>query len=82
MGETSQAIATNDEWKVPLLDCHIDPMEGYLHTVFPSREVLAFSLVLTLAYEYPCTLGQQQPDLHQCLTYRSVYGIHSLHPRR
>ncbi len=56
-------------------------MEGYLHTVFPSGEVLAFSLVLALAYEYPYTLGQQQPDLQQCLTYSSVYGVPLIAPK-
>ena len=62
------------------MECHSDPEEGYLHTVLATGEVLPFSLALAVAYEYPCTLGQQQPDLHEKLVYSSIYGIPLIAP--
>ena len=50
-------------------------MEGYLHTILSSREVLPFSDTLTLAYQSPYTLGQEQPPLYARLVYSSIYGI-------
>ncbi len=42
--------------------------------------LLPFSLALAVAYEYPCTLGQLQPDLHERLVYSSIYGIPLIAP--
>ncbi len=53
MEETSQAIGADEDWQVPLLECHLDPTEGYLHTVFPSGDVLPFSMSFTLTYDHP-----------------------------
>ncbi len=75
MRNTATAIANVQDWTAPLLECNTDPVEGYLHDSLSSGYVLPISLALALAYEYPCTLGQQQPGLHQWLVYSSVYGI-------
>ncbi len=75
MRETTRGIESDDDWKSLLLNCHVDPLEGYLHTVLLSREVLPFSVALALAYEYPYTLRLQEPELRQRLTYSSMYGI-------
>ena len=75
MEEGAIALENNRDWVAPLMECHSDPEEGHLHTVLATGEVLPFSLALAVAYEYPCTLGQQQPDLHERLVYSSIYGI-------
>ena len=75
MREAASALRDDRDWFGPLMECHSDPEEGYLHTVLASGEVLPFSLALAVAYEYPCTLGQQQPDLHERLVYSSIYEI-------
>ncbi len=62
------AMVSDQDWATSLIECHADPAEGYLHTALSSREVLPFSV----AYGYCCTLGQQQPDLHERLVYSSV----------
>ncbi len=69
------AIRRDPDWVTLLMGCHEDPTEGYLHTVLSSGEVLPFSDVLALAYEYPYSLGQEQPGLHSRLVYSSIYGI-------
>ncbi len=80
MREAASALRDDRDWFGPLMECHSDPEEGYLHTVLASGEVLPFSLALAVAYEYPCTLGQQQPDLHERLVYSSIYGITLIAP--
>ncbi len=62
------------------MECHSDLEEGYLHTILATGEVLPFSLALAVAYEYPCTLGQPQPDRHERLVYSSIYGIPLIAP--
>ncbi len=68
MRDAAIAITNDWDWFGPLMECH-------LHTVLSTGDVLPFSLALALVYEYPCTLGQQQPDLHKRLVYSSIYGI-------
>ncbi len=80
MEESAEALANDRDWVAPLMECHSDPEEGYLHTVLATGEVLPFSLALAVAYEYPCTLGQQQPELHERLVYSSIYGIPLIAP--
>ncbi len=82
MEEGSDALSHDRDWVAPLMECHSDPEEGYLHTVLATGEVLPFSLALAVAYEYPCTLGQQQPDLHERLVYSSIYGIPLIAPAK
>ena len=76
------AIVNDKDWAGPLMACHADPAEGYLHTILSSGKVLPLSMGLALVCEYPCTLGQQQPDLHERLVYSSVYGIPVSHRQR
>ncbi len=73
MREAASALRDDRDWFGPLIECHSDPEEGYLHTVLAFGEVLPFSLALAVAYEYPCTLGQQQPDLHERVVYSMEY---------
>ncbi len=80
MEEGADALSNDRDWVAPLMECHSDPDEGYLHTVLATGEVLPFSLALAVAYEYPCTLGQQQPDLHERLVHSSIYGIPLIAP--
>ncbi len=80
MEEGADALGSDKDWVAPLMECHSDPEEGYLHTVLATGEVLPFSLALAVAYEYSCTLGQQQPDLHERLVYSSIYGIPLIAP--
>ncbi len=80
MRKAATAISNDRDWFGPLMECHSDPREGYLHAVLATGEVLPFSLALALVYENPCTLGQQQPDLHERLIYSSIYGIPLLAP--
>ncbi len=80
MKEAASALSDDRDWFGPLMECHSDPEEGYLHTALATGEVLPFSLALAVAYEYPCTLGQQQPDLHERIVYSSIYGIPLIAP--
>ncbi len=80
MRDAAVAISNDRDWFGPLMECHSDPIEGYLHIVLATGEVLPFSLALVLVYEYPCTLGQQQPGLHERLVYSSIYGIPLIAP--
>ena len=57
MKEAADVLENDWDWVAPLMECHSDPEEGYLHTVLATGEVLPFSLALALAYEYPCTLA-------------------------
>ncbi len=80
MKEGAAALESDGDWVAPLMECHSDPEEGYIHTVLATGEVLPFSFALAVAYEYPCTLEQQQPDLHERLAYSSIYGIPLIAP--
>ncbi len=80
MKEAAIALSNDRDWVAPLMECHSDPEEGYLHTALATGEVLPFRLALAVAYEYPCTLGQQQPDLHERFVYSSIYGIPLIAP--
>ncbi len=80
MEEGADALSNDRDWTAPLMECHSNPEEGYLYTVLATGEVLPFSLALAVAYEYPCTLGQQQPDLHKRVIYSSIYGIPLIAP--
>ena len=82
MKEAADALSNDRDWVAPLMECHSYPEEGYLNTVLATGEVLPFSLALAVAYEYPCTLGQQQPDLHERLVYSSIYGIPLIAPAK
>ncbi len=75
MKEAATVLSHDRDWFGPLMECHSDPKEGYLYTVLATEEVLPFNLALAVVYEYPCTLWQQQPDLHERLIYSSIYGI-------
>ncbi len=75
MKEAATALINDQDWFGPLMECHSEPQEGYLHTILATGEVLPFSLALAVVYKYPCTLGQQQPDLHERLVYSSIYWI-------
>ncbi len=80
MEEGAIALENDRDWVAPLMECHSDPEEGYLHTVLATGEVLPFSLALAVAYEYLCTLRQQQSDLHERLIYSRIYGIPLIAP--
>ncbi len=82
MEEGATALENDRDWVAPLMECHWSATQTLrnLHTVLATGEVLPFSLVLAVAYEYPCTLGQQQPDLHERLVYSSIYGIPLIAP--
>ena len=80
MKEAAIALSNDQDWFAPLMECHSDPEEGYLHTVLATGVVLPFTLALAVAYEYPCILRQQQPDLHERLVYSSIYGIPLIAP--
>ena len=51
MEESAEALASDRDWVAPLMECHSDPEEGYLHTALATGEVLPFSLALAFAYE-------------------------------
>ncbi len=76
MKEAATALSSDRDWFASLMECHSDLEEGYLHTVLATGEVLPFSLALAAAYEYPCTLGQQQPDLHERLVIATSMEYH------
>ncbi len=57
MEKGADALGNDRDWVVPLMGCHSDPEEGYLHTVLATGEVLPFSLALAVAYEYPAPWG-------------------------
>ncbi len=82
MKEAASSLRDDRDWFGPLMECHSDPEEGPedLHTVLATGEVLPFSLALAVVYEYPCTLGQQQPDLYERLVYSSIFGIPLIAP--
>ncbi len=77
---TDAAIEKDPEWATTLRRYREDPTEGYLHTVLPTGEVLPFSEVVPIAYEYPCTLGKQQEGLHRRLVFSSTTGIPLITP--
>ncbi len=72
MKEAATALSNDRDLFGPLMEYHSDPEEGYLHTVLATGEVLPFGLALAVAYEYSCTLGQQQPDLRDSSTAASM----------
>ncbi len=80
MRTTDAAIENDPDWVTTLRRYREDPMEGYLHTVLPTGEVLPFSEVVAIAYEYPCTLGKQQEGLHRRLVFSSTTGIPLITP--
>ncbi len=82
MWKTDEAIQRDPDWKATLRRCREDPVEGYLHTVLLAGEVLPFSDAVALTYEYPCTLGKEQEELHQRLVYSSAYGIPLITPAK
>ncbi len=43
MEEGAIALENDKDWVAPLMECHSDPEEGYLHTVLATAEVLPFS---------------------------------------
>ncbi len=79
--KTDEAIQRDPDWTIMLRRCRGDPAEGYLHTLLP-REVLPFKDAVTLAYEYPCTLGKEQEGLHRRLKYSSAYGLPLITPAK
>ena len=48
--------------------------------MLPTGEVLPFSEVMAIAYEYPCTLGKQQEGLHKRVVFSSTTGIPLITP--
>ncbi len=51
MEQTELDSIRDPDWATPLMECHTDPVEGYLHTALSSGEVLPFSVALALTYE-------------------------------
>ncbi len=80
MWTTDAAIKNDSDLSTTLRRCREDPTEGYLHMVLPTGEVLPFSEVVAIAYEYPCTLGKQQEGLHRRLVFSSTTGIPLITP--
>ncbi len=80
MWTTDTAIKSYPDWATTLRRCREDPMEGYLHTVLPTGEVLPFSEAVAIAYECPCTLGKQQEGLHRRVVFSSTTGIPLITP--
>ncbi len=74
MWKTDDAIQRDPDWTTTLRGCREDPYCD-LHTVLPAVEVLPFSDAVSLAYEYPCTLGKEQEGLHRRLVYSSAYSL-------
>ncbi len=80
MRTTDAAIKNDLDWKKTLRRYREDPTEGYLQTMLLTGEVLPFSEVVAIAYEYPCTLGKQQEGLHKRVVFSSTTGLPLITP--